>query len=77
MTRKQAEKVAAEIVALAKGAGNAIGDPSWTLITFAISDRLCASIDENIGLVVGCLPMGWRLTGERFANSLTVARRGS
>lgn len=71
MTRKQAEKVADEIVKLARASQS---DPAWTRAEFRISDELRAKIDEDGPLIVGVMPIGWRLAGIRGLETLCVVR---
>ncbi len=71
MTRKQAEKVAGEIVKLARAS---VTDLHWTHTEFQITPELREKIDSDPGLVVGVMPMGWRLGGFRGHETLVVLR---
>lgn len=74
MTRKQSQKVADRIVALVRKA--TIGkDGIWTEVEVRLSDDDVRAIDTDGSMIVGCLPMGWGLSGRRGLETVTIVRR--
>lgn len=74
MTRNQAEKIASRIVKLAESTAPADAKATWTAVEIEITADDARAIDENGGLIVGCMPMGYRLAGARGSTNVTVRR---
>lgn len=74
MTRNQAAKIADRIVKLANMAVPAEERRTWTSVTIEVTQNDRDALDENGGLIVGCLPLGWRLTGPKGTTAVTVLR---
>lgn len=74
MTRNQAAKIADRIVKLVNAAVPADERRSWTSVTVEVTQNDRDALDENGGLIVGCLPLGWRLAGPKGTTAVTVVR---
>ena len=72
MTRKQAEKIAERIVAAAHKA--APMGVRWTQQEIEVTREDRDALDEHGGLIVGCLPLGFRLGGVIGSNFVIVHR---
>lgn len=83
MTRRQAEKIARAIVDEARAVAPVDQRDTWTTVTVqvaAVAKRLkkapilvLGEIDAGL-MVVSCLPIGWRFTGEQGSTELTILR---
>jgi hypothetical protein len=73
MTRAQARNMADKIVAAARKAADS---PKWTQVQFSVEGfgpNAFEKIRENGGIITGCLPLGWRMSG-RGSHTLVVER---
>lgn len=71
MTRKQAEKVVARIVAAAM---RKAGTNNWTTVDVQLDPADISAIEGNFALIFGTLPIGWRIAGRRGHETITVVR---
>lgn len=73
MTRKQAEKIAREIVELIRKATPAGEHRTWTQMSATLPARIVEAIHTDPHLIAGCLPMGWRFM-LRGHDTITITR---
>ncbi len=59
MTRQQAQHLADRIVNLARTVG--ANDPTWTSIDLLMLPEMQQKLEAEPMLVIGCLPIGWRI----------------
>jgi hypothetical protein len=72
MTRKQAAKVADEIMRLANKSS---GSVNWRTVDVTVPDKIIEAVRENVHIIEGCLPLGVRIARQRGQETLTLERR--
>jgi hypothetical protein len=74
MTRKQAMKIADQLVRLTRAAIPPSERETWITQRIKVTPAVCDAIDNFGGLIVGCLPLGWRIVGAKGTTTVTIRR---
>jgi hypothetical protein len=75
ITKHQADKFARTLVERVRKLVPPEREGQWSKVDVPLSDTERDMVDENHHLITGCLPVGWRISGEIGSSTLTILRK--